>query len=167
MDSPDPAKPNLKARLGSIQRKPLVVSQESMVHTEPLSPTSPLPLLVSPRLDGVNLVTWITGNREWLEKELLKHGGILFRGFNVKSAEDLEGIIGAISNSTLEYTYRSTPRSQVSGNIYTSTEYPADQSIPLHNEMSYTRSWPMKIWFCCLIVARSGENSGGRQPQSV
>ncbi|HYP40811.1 MAG TPA: TauD/TfdA family dioxygenase [Chloroflexia bacterium] len=156
MDSPDPTKPNLKSRLGNIQRKSLVVSQESLVHSEPLLPTSLLPLVVSPRLEGVNLIAWITGNREWLEKELLKHGGILFRGFNVKSPEDLEGIIAAISNSTLEYTYRSTPRSQVSGNIYTSTEYPADQSIPLHNEMSYTRTWPMKIWFCSLIVAQSG-----------
>ena len=54
------------------------------------------------------------------------------------------------------YTYRSTPRSHVSGHIYTSTEYPADQSIPLHNEMAYSRRWPMKIWFFCTKSAEQG-----------
>jgi len=54
----------------------------------------------------------------------------------VNGAAEFEQFIQAISGELIEYSYRSTPRSQVSGNIYTSTEYPADQSIPLHNEMA-------------------------------
>ncbi|HKG15724.1 MAG TPA: TauD/TfdA family dioxygenase, partial [Pyrinomonadaceae bacterium] len=34
-------------------------------------------------------------------------------------------------------------------NVYTSTEFPADQHIPLHHEMSYSHNWPTKIWFHC------------------
>jgi len=37
----------------------------------------------------------------------------------------------------------------VTSGIYTSTEYPPHQHIPLHNEQAYTRDWPMKIWFFC------------------
>jgi alpha-ketoglutarate-dependent taurine dioxygenase len=44
----------------------------------------------------------------------------------------------------------------VSGKIYTSTEYPAAQSIPLHNEMSYSLNWPMKIGFFCIKSAEDG-----------
>jgi alpha-ketoglutarate-dependent taurine dioxygenase len=40
--------------------------------------------------------------------------------------------------------------------VYTSTEYPAHQSIPLHNEQAYSRDWPMKIWFYSMIAAKSG-----------
>ena len=58
----------------------------------------------------------------------------------------------------LDYSYRSTPRTLVNGKIYTSTEYPAEQFIPLHNEMSYARDWAMKIWFYCIKpAAKDGE----------
>jgi alpha-ketoglutarate-dependent taurine dioxygenase len=44
----------------------------------------------------------------------------------------------------------------VSGAVFTSTEYPADQVIPLHNENSYTNVWPRKLWFCSAVVAQEG-----------
>jgi hypothetical protein len=44
----------------------------------------------------------------------------------------------------------------VAHHIYTSTEYPADQSIFPHNENSYAHVWPRKIFFCCLTPAREG-----------
>jgi alpha-ketoglutarate-dependent taurine dioxygenase len=40
--------------------------------------------------------------------------------------------------------------------VYTSTEYPAHRSIPLHNEQAYTNEWPMRIWFYCAKAAASG-----------
>jgi hypothetical protein len=59
----------------------------------------------------------------------------------------------ALAGPALPYLERSTPRTELAHGIYTSTEYPADQHIPFHTEMSYTRSWPMKIGFLSLIVA--------------
>jgi hypothetical protein len=44
----------------------------------------------------------------------------------------------------------------VANKIYTSTEYPADRSIPMHNEMSYSRQWPRKIGFFCVLPAERG-----------
>jgi alpha-ketoglutarate-dependent taurine dioxygenase len=44
----------------------------------------------------------------------------------------------------------------VARHIYTSTEYPADQSIFPHNENSYAHLWPRKIFFCCLTPASEG-----------
>jgi alpha-ketoglutarate-dependent taurine dioxygenase len=81
---------------------------------------------------------------------------MLFRGFVMESAGQFEEVIGTVSGRLLDYTYRSTPRTIVSGKIYTSTEYPPHQTIPLHNENSYTRDWPMKIWFFSRICATSG-----------
>ncbi|MEO0377520.1 MAG: TauD/TfdA family dioxygenase [Cyanobacteria bacterium P01_A01_bin.17] len=55
----------------------------------------------------------------------------------------------AISQTPMTYSYRSTPRTQITGKVYTSTEYPADRAIPLHNEMAYARQWPMTLAFYC------------------
>jgi len=45
--------------------------------------------------------------------------GLLSETLN--GAAEFEQFIQAISGELIEYSYRSTPRSQVSGNIYTST----------------------------------------------
>ena len=40
--------------------------------------------------------------------------------------------------------------------VYTATEYPAHQIIPLHNEQSYTLQWPLNIWFHCVVAPQEG-----------
>jgi len=54
----------------------------------------------------------------------------------------------------LSYNERAAPRVQVDEAVYTSTEYPADQYIPLHHEMSYSHNWPEKIFFYCVEPAQ-------------
>lgn len=138
------------------RRKMVTISEGELVTTGYLQPAQRLPLVMQPAVRDVNLFEWATNNREVVETQLLAHGAILFRGFKISTVADFERFITATSGQLLEYTYRSTPRTQVSGNIYTSTEYPANQSIPLHNEMSYARNWPMRICFCCLETAAEG-----------
>ncbi|MBE7384651.1 MAG: TauD/TfdA family dioxygenase [Leptolyngbya sp. SIO1E4] len=143
-------------RFKGISRKIVDVSQAALVRTELMQPEQSLPLIIRPAVDGINLISWAANNREFIETRLLQYGGILFRGFEIQSVSEFEDFIRALSSNLAEYSYRSTPRSQVSSNIYTSTEYPAEQFIPLHNEMAYSSSWPMKIWFFCLEVAKQG-----------
>jgi alpha-ketoglutarate-dependent taurine dioxygenase len=126
-----------------------------LVTTENLSGYC-LPLVIRPATAGVELINWARSNREFLEARLLQEGGILFRNFDLRTAEEFEELIETVSGKLLDYSYRSTPRTQVSGRIYTSTEYPAHQSIPLHNEHAYSRRWPMKLWFFSMQVADDG-----------
>lgn len=150
-----PAKTPLK-KLGLPLRKAVDLASGELVTLEPLQDGDLLPLVIRPALHGVDLIQWVSGHRELLNEKLRVHGGILFRGFTLASVADFERLVGALSGDLLQYTYRSTPRSEVEGRIYTSTEYPPDQSIPLHNEMSYSRDWPLKIWFHCVVPAASG-----------
>jgi alpha-ketoglutarate-dependent taurine dioxygenase len=115
-----------------------------------------LPLLIWPALSGVNLSAWAWSKRDFIESRLYKHGGILFRGFNVRAVEEFDQFMSAVSEELLEYRERSSPRTQVSGHIYTSTDYPQDQSIFLHNENSYQDTWPLKIFFYCAVAPDSG-----------
>jgi alpha-ketoglutarate-dependent taurine dioxygenase len=135
--------------LRSIRRRAVTASSESLIKISHLTEGATLPLVIEPSLRGINLNAWATSQREFIQARLLEHGGILFRNFDVKNAADFEQFIQAVSGSTLEYNERSSSRSQVGGNIYTSTNHPASQQIFLHNENSYQHTWPMKIFFFC------------------
>ena len=150
--------PSLKS-LGAVRRRAITVSSEALVRFGSL-PAGDLPLLVEPAAPGVDLAAWAASNRPLLEEKLLRHGGILFRGFDLQGPEDLSKVIRGVSGDLLEYRERSSPRTQVQGNVYTSTDYPADQPIFLHNENSYQKEWPQKIFFLC----RQAPPEGGETP---
>jgi len=140
---------------GAITRKGITLSQENLIRESFLN-NNLLPLVVQPAIDGLSLTQWTRGNLQLIKERLAKNGAILFRGFNLITVEMFEEFMTAIAGDLLDYSYRSTPRTQVSGKIYTSTEYPAHQTIPLHNEMSYTRQWPMALGFFCVEPAAEG-----------
>lgn len=117
---------------------------------------SPLPLLVEPRTPGLDLATWLEAQRERVDGWLLEHGGVLFRGWGVDSADSFHAVARASSRELLTYTERSSPRSLVREHVYTSTDYPSDQAIFPHNEHSYALRFPARISFCCLAPAPVG-----------
>lgn len=144
------------ADFGAVRRKGVKVTQEGLVTVDQFTPIQTLPLLVRPRLEGVNLAVWARNNRQLLEGWLHKHGAVLFRGFGVGDVVGFEGLARAVSHDLLDYRERSSPRTEISRGIYTSTDHPADQHIHFHNEQSYTKRWPMKLWFYCEQPARQG-----------
>ena len=127
-----------------------------LIKAAPLMAHGLLPLHIQPIVQGVNLVAWTANNRQLLTTYLLKHGGILFRNFQIKDVSEFEQFIQTVSGELLEYRDRSSPRSPVHGNIYTSTDYPTNQSIFLHSENSYAATWPLKIFFYCVTPAQQG-----------
>ena len=141
----------------TFKRQPVRVSTGEMVRIEPPPTGGSLPLLLTPAIADLNLISWAEANRQLIDSLIDQHGALLFRGFGLKSAEDLAQFVKASSGEPpLEYHERSSPRSTVSGNVYTSTDYPADQSIVLHNESSYRLTFPMRIYFHCVVPARTG-----------
>jgi alpha-ketoglutarate-dependent taurine dioxygenase len=139
------------------RRKTIRLTEAALVKTGYLSDDGErFPLVVEPNVENLNPVSWAQHHRSFIEAELLKHGGILFRHFEVDSASRFEELARAIDPELLDYFERAAPRREVGRNIYTSTEYPADQTIPLHHEMSYSHNWPTKIWFYCAQPAQSG-----------
>lgn len=106
-------------------------------------------VVIKPSKFESDLEEFITAYKDKIECFLHKHGAVLFRGFPVENANKFSGVVSSWESEILSYTYRSTPRSEISKDIYTSTEYPADLTIQQHNEHSYTNSWPKELWFYC------------------
>lgn len=133
-----------------------VPSAESQVIAAGPPEGSALPLVAVPAASGVDLTQWGAMNRAQLGTWLDRYGAVLFRGFGVRGAEQFGAAVHALSGQTLEYRERSTPRHAVHQNVYTSTEYPRTESIPLHCENSYAHTWPLRLLFHCEIAASTG-----------
>lgn len=88
--------------------------------------------------------------------QLTLTGAVLFRNFTVSSPVEFKRFAASFGRPLGTYEFGSTPRSKIFTGVYSSTEYPAHQSIPLHNEQSYTRHWPDWIWFHCMKPSLTG-----------
>lgn len=151
------AKPELKKLHFGDGRAAVSVSEETLVTMQSLTPGRMLPMVARPAVAGVDLIVWAKKHRAIIDGNLSQCGAILFRGFELRGLEAFAEFTRATADGgLLAYTNRSTPRTEVGGNIYTATEYPANQVIPLHNENSYQSSWPLKIYFFCVTAPAQG-----------
>ncbi|HEY0700750.1 MAG TPA: TauD/TfdA family dioxygenase, partial [Micromonospora sp.] len=100
--------------------------------------------------------TWVADNVAGLRAALLAYGAVMVKQVPARDDAELGRLAELIGGQTLDYTERSTPRSKVTGKVYTSTHYPADQTIPQHNESAYSANWPDNLFFYCALAAESG-----------
>lgn len=110
---------------------------------------------MEPAVDSLEAIAWAPSNRELVNRWLLEHGAVLFRGFGIKSAAEFESFARGICGE-LYGEYGDLPREQQGQNIYQSTVYPQEETIHFHNESSHLDCWPMKIIFFCAVAAEQG-----------
>lgn len=108
-------------------------------------------------LELSTLLAFLEENKDDLEKLLLEAGAILFRGFDVNEKEQFLKVKEVFAGtSRFNYVDGNSPRTKLSSDVYTSTEYPREYKISLHNEMSYSNKWPSLIFFYCKTPAQEG-----------
>jgi alpha-ketoglutarate-dependent taurine dioxygenase len=90
-----------------------------------------------------------------LRELLTEEKALVFRGFNL-SAGDLDAVMERVLPDRLAYVHGNSPRSRVGDKIYTSTEYPSEFTISMHNELSYSHRWPARLLFFCERAPASG-----------
>lgn len=116
-----------------------------------------MPMLLDASGDGGSAVAWVQQRQKELSEIVASNGALLIRGLKIHGSAQFGQILSTVFGSDLlEYVYRSTPRTALRGNVYTATEYPASEVIPQHNENAYSRSWPMRIAFLCMIPPETG-----------
>lgn len=131
-----------------------------------INPDTQTLLMVEPEV-SLNIFEWVKENKSLLKEYIMKYGGVLLRNFGIYSVSEFNKVVQIICPNLLDYVYRSTPRTRLAGKIYTATEYPAYRTIPLHNENSYTKCWPNKIFFFSIIVASEGGETPLASSRSV
>jgi alpha-ketoglutarate-dependent taurine dioxygenase len=147
-------------RVGAARPKTVRVSPDALVQTSLLVPEDRFVWIVEPQTEAFDLIGWISERRPLIEEKLLEHAGILFRRSGTNSPEAFQRVAWANSPDLITYQERAAPRTEVARNVYTSTEFAADQWIPMHHEMSYSHNWPRLIYFYCDLAP----GQGGRTP---
>ncbi|MGV9311951.1 TauD/TfdA family dioxygenase [Streptomyces sp. NPDC003691] len=138
---------------GALRRRSL--TGPAVVRFGPMQPSA-LPVLAAPRDPGVPLTAWVQANADLVREQLHRSGAVLFRGFD-EGADALRPVIEAVGGDrALAYQDGATPRSELDDGVYSSTEYPADQAIDMHNEACYSWRWPRVLGFSCAVPAQSG-----------
>ena len=105
--------------------------------------------------DELKLDTWFVNHKETVHDLLSKHGAILFRGFQGE-VEDFIRFKSSAFSAPMDYKDASSPRTEVEKQIYTSTDYPPEETIQMHCELSYSHIWPEKLAFFCKTPAITG-----------
>ncbi len=136
----------------SMQRRAVALEQPVEIH--PVSASSFI-VSVEAKTEGLSLEEWASANPERISASLMKHGAMLFRGFNV-TLEKFQAFVRGAFGEPLDYHERSSPRTAVGAGVYSSTDYPASQRIFFHNENSYQQTWPGKLIFLCQVAAPEG-----------
>jgi hypothetical protein len=72
------------------------------------------------------------------------------------TAESIEPVLDGLLPNRQPYVHGNSPRTKVRGNLYTSTEYPRQFTISMHNELNYARRWPSRLAFYCERAAQTG-----------
>lgn len=149
----------MKARAPKFDRfktaapKPVTLSGADLVRTGPLESADPMPLVVQPAIEDVDLADWAASSRDFLEAKLRWHGALLFRGFGVPTVGEFERFAAAVCPE-LFGEYADLPSENEGQKVYRSTPYPPDKVILFHNESSHMHQWPRKQWFYCVQAAR-------------
>lgn len=137
------------------RRTPKRIRPTESVKSRRLQADSPLPLLYECS-DGRPISTWGEQDAGLINAALLDHGGVLLRGFDCSEMQEFREFASIISDDLVDYSERSSPRTELAQGVYTSTDHPPDQPIAMHNEQSYNLRWPLKIMFYCQQPAESG-----------
>ncbi|MFD0443267.1 TauD/TfdA family dioxygenase [Streptomyces indonesiensis] len=86
---------------------------------------------------------------------LTREKAVVFRGFHV-AEQELEAVMDLLLPNRLSYLHGTSPRTKVGANVYTSTEYPPEETISMHNELSYSHEWPSRLFFYCATAPATG-----------
>ncbi|MFT5218437.1 MAG: alpha-ketoglutarate-dependent taurine dioxygenase [Planctomycetota bacterium] len=126
----------------------------------PLLESGDLPLLLAPSTESDAtadaLQKWLSTHSTKIDKLLQHHGALLFRDFQIASPDTFRSIAQTLTGEIKAYVGGDSPRNRIVDKVYTSTEFPADMEITLHNELTYSGWWPSRIMFWCKQAPASG-----------
>jgi alpha-ketoglutarate-dependent taurine dioxygenase len=99
---------------------------------------------------------WAVTHRAQLDGLILRHGGILLRGFPIASTTQFNAFSAIFPPFSSGYAGGGAPRKVIEGRVMESTRYDQKMKIPLHSEMAYLSTYPARIAFFCKQAAPVG-----------
>lgn len=121
-----------------------------------INPGRPALAHVPATADLAEACAWLRENEAALTAALHEHGTIFLRGLPVTRSEDVAAVRDVLIPEPTPYREKATPRSDFGNGVFSSTDLPPAQSIRMHNENSYTLTFPGRLLFACLTAPAEG-----------
>src|SRR5512139_746291 len=117
-----------------------------------------LPLIIEPDGDPsvAGLCAWLSQEAASVQRQLVQHGALLFRGFAIATPADFERVARAIEPELKNEYLGTSPRNALTDYVFTASELPAFYPIPQHCEMSFVAHPPRRVFFFCLEAPAPG-----------
>lgn len=136
-----------KEMLGSAIRLDLSQGEDGPVFIEPAAGHS---------FNHGQFLNWTRTIREVLDGLILQYGGIVLRGFPIRTTNDFNALMECFPFYHRGYQGGWSPRRQLASRALESTVLERHLKLPVHSEMAYLRDYPPRIAFFCRIAAGSG-----------
>jgi alpha-ketoglutarate-dependent taurine dioxygenase len=125
-----------------------------------------IPVISGPG-DVTALEQWLTEEAGRLRSSAAERGALVITGLGELDPATFERLAPRLlGGHPLDYSGGDSPRELLADGVYTSTSLPAHQTLPLHNELSYSGRYPSRLMFGCQTPAVNGGSTplcDGRQ----
>ncbi len=111
------------------------------------------PILVA-EADG-EPARWAAEHHDALRAFVAEHGSLLVRGLGLRDAQQAAAVFRQLGSLMTEREAFAS-RQRLFDGVYTSSKWPANQTMCQHHELSYTLRPPSLMLFACLTPAASG-----------
>ncbi|MDJ0382297.1 amino acid adenylation domain-containing protein [Streptomyces sp. G-G2] len=114
-------------------------------------------------LDGpapADPAAWAAAHRARLRATVAEHGALLVRGLGLADARAVAAVSREVLHEVMTEREGFAVRRRLADGVYSSSEWPADQPMCMHHELSYAREVPGTLLFACLTAPDSGGITG-------
>ncbi|XP_077977252.1 dapdiamide synthesis protein DdaC-like [Glandiceps talaboti] len=95
--------------------------------------------------------------RQILDDKLSLYGAVLFRNSPLSNSSAFSEFMEGLGYTMTGYEGGTGIRHNVKKDVLTASDEPPNYSIELHNEMSYSPTYPKKLFFFCDMPAQPGQ----------
>ncbi|MFG2723180.1 amino acid adenylation domain-containing protein [Streptomyces sp. NPDC048416] len=99
---------------------------------------------------------WAAEHRARLRATVTEHGAVLVRGLALRDADTVSRFGRAYLDRIMTEREGFAPRQVLADGVHSSSEWPADQPMCMHHELSYAREVPGTLLFAALKAPASG-----------
>ncbi len=106
---------------------------------------------------GGNAARWAAEHRNALRAFVAEHGSLLVRGLGLRDAAEAEAVFRQLGGGSLmTETEAFATRRRYAQGVYSSSYWPPNQPMCVHQELSYVLEFPSLMLFACLTAPTVG-----------
>ena len=103
---------------------------------------------------------WAGEYRDAVRAVATNHGCVLVRGLALRDAAEAGAVFRQLANGLMSEKEAFAPRQAYPGGAYSSTTWPPNQQMCMHQELSYRLEFPGLMMFACLTAPAAGGVTG-------